>query len=596
MRSSILPAGLMLFLLLCLAGCGGDSPETASTEGGGDGAMDPGGPDGDMGMDPGMEGGMEDPGMEEGMDDTGMGDPGMEDPGMAEDYMEEGMDDTGMGDPGMEDPGMAEDYMEEGMDDTGMGDPGMEDPGMAEDYMEEGMDDTGMGDPGMEDPGMAEDYMEEGMGDPGMGDPGMGGGRTQGSQPKTFAEMAQQAFGQGRDNDAFKYLFAHAVTADDASARGLLAKMGWIGPLKRPGLALRWGIGIEFNSKGYDGDKLYPIGSTQKVQARERGGFGQGRGRDNAGDDMMQGGGDMMQGGGDMMQGGGGQGADGQLEKYTGELGQMAVDGLRERVARGDFGLVLKEAGSAGTSNRGRGGMDPGMEGGMDPGMEGGMDPGMEGGMEEGMGGRGGGRSGRSRGRGAMGPAQQLVPGVVLVGLAPAKDLLKMAEQAGVDVLCVFNVSVSQIRRTGQVSNNVKIQLYNLADGKKTFETDVVNNLAVQNARANENSRGGDPVDKELEKLFQEIDTNWRLGAIPTSLQPEHALGRVGELLKETHQNPLSVLAEIRMYQTRGLLQDSHLLLAYQRMTNDHSGTALATGTEEERKQVIEPWLPVRGG
>jgi len=215
------------------------------------------------------------------------------------------------------------------------------------------------------------------------------------------------------------------------------------------------------------------------------------------------------------------------------------------------------------------------------------------------MGGRGGGRFGRSRGAGlggAMGPAQQLVPGVVLVGLAPARDLVKMAEQAGVDVLCVFNVSVSFIPRKGLVSNSVKMQLYTVADGKKTFEADPVNNLAVQSARANENIRGGDPVDKELEKLFREIDTNWRLGAIPTSLQPEHALGRVGELLKESHQNPLSVLAEIRMYNTRGLLQDAHLLLAYQRKTSDHSGTALATGTEEERKQVIEPWLPIRGG
>ena len=601
MRSSILPAGLMLFLLLCLAGCGGDSPETASTEGGGD-SMDSGGPDGDMGMDDGGAGideGM-DPGME-GMDESM--DPGMEgmdesmDPGM------EGMDESM--DPGME--GMDE-SMDESMDETM--DPGMEgmdesagehdeadmdegmDPGMEENY-DERMMDPGT-DEGMDPGGMEENY-DEGMMDPGTDEggrgsrSGRGGGRTQGSQPKTFPEMAQQAFGQGRDNDAFQYLFAHAVTADDASARGLLAKMGWIGPLKRPGLAVRWGIGIEFNSQGYRGDKLYPIGSTQKVQARQRGGFGRDRG--DTGGGMEDGGGFGGDDAGGGMRSGGGQGGNAQLEKYTGELGQEAVDGLGERIARGDFGMVLKEAGSAGMRRQGGGGMGYGQPDDMGGGQES-----FEGDMGDPL---GGGRARGSRGagaRGAMGPAQQLVPGVVLVGLAPAKDLVKTAERAGVDVLCVFNVTVKPIARTGQVSNNVKIQLYNVAEGKKTFESDVVNNLAVQNARANENSRGGDPVEKELEKLFREIDTNWRLGAIPTSLQPEHALGRVGELLKETHQNPLPVLAEIRMYQTRGLLENSHLLLAYQRMTNDHSGTALATGTEEERKQVIEPWLPVRGG
>jgi hypothetical protein len=171
-----------------------------------------------------------------------------------------------------------------------------------------------------------------------------------------------------------------------------------------------------------------------------------------------------------------------------------------------------------------------------------------------------------------------------------------MAGQGGMDVLCVFNITVSVIRRTGQVSNNARIRLYNVTEDKETFETDMLNNLAVQNERANENRRGEDSVDKELQKLFQEIDTHWRLGVLPTSLQSEHVLGRVGDLLKETHQNPLPVLAEIRMYHTRGLLEDNHLLLAYQRKTNDHSGNMLATGTEEERKQVVEPWLPARTG
>jgi len=339
---------------------------------------------------------------------------------------------------------------------------------------------------------------------------------TSGNEKKTFAESAAMAFNHGRDAEAFQFLFAHAVTVDDRSARELLGKMGWVTPAQRPGLAVRWGIGIEFNNKGYSGTDLFPIGATQQM-ATTRGG-----------------------------------GPQAQLERFTGELGRRVVEGLRERIERGDFGLVLKEAGA-------------GYNAGMPRGMRGG------GGMQNG------------------GNTGQLSPGVTLIGEGSAKDLVKMAEQAGIDVLFVFKVTVSPVRQTNQVSNKTEIQLYNVADPKKPFETGELANLLVQAKRAS--GRGSDPVDELMEKLFKEIDQKWRLAALP-ALQPEQVLGRIAALLEQSHQNPLPVLAEIRMYHTRRLLQDDHLLIAYQRKTNEQTGSVLATGTEENRKQAIKPWLP----
>ena len=85
-------------------------------------------------------------------------------------------------------------------------------------------------------------------------------------------------------------------------------------------------------------------------------------------------------------------------------------------------------------------------------------------------------------------------------------------------------------------------------------------------------------------------------------LRPENAAKRFefvgGEIVHVVSnsfasETAANILAEIRMYHTRGLLQDDHFLLAYQRkLNNDQLGTALATGTEEERKQVIAEWLP----
>ena len=99
-----------------------------------------------------------------------------------------------------------------------------------------------------------------------------------------------------------------------------------------------------------------------------------------------------------------------------------------------------------------------------------------------------------------------------------------------------------------------------------------------------------DPVDKELEALFKFVDANWHLGPLPAGLQAEHVLNRLRTLLAESHENPLPVLAEARMYQTRGLLQDSHYpggLSKAARRTRRHTiGHGLGRGKTGHRRQM----------
>jgi len=380
--------------------------------------------------------------------------------------------------------------------------------------------------------------------------------------PKTFAGMAQQAFQQGRDADAFSYLFAHAVTAPDADAKKLLDKMGWINALKQPRLAIRWGIGVDYSPpSGYTGS-VFPIGTSQNMPAasgsrgRGKGGGGRGKGGGGGKGGGQGGGGGGKgggqgggKGGGQGMGGRGGTGANEDLQKYTGELGQKLMDQLGTRQERGDFGAVLTTSGAGG----------------------------------------------RQSGSGARsGNGGQLLPGIVLVGTAPAKDLLALARKADVDVLVAFDVSVSPNRQTGQVINITKIQVYNVANGKREYQTEPLNNIRVQVERATGNSRKADLVDKEIEDLVKHIDANWQLVELPTSIRAEHVIERIRTLISECGDHPLPELAEIRMYQTRGLLADRHLVLAYQKILGDKLGTMLATGEQEARKQAIEEWLPAQ--
>ncbi len=166
-----------------------------------------------------------------------------------------------------------------------------------------------------------------------------GAGTPQGQQPPkplTFADKADLAFRQGREKDGLQYLFAHALTGDDAAAKEVLGKMGWIGPLKKPALAVRWGIAIEYTvQKGYTGN-AYPVGTTQNVGAKGAAGAAPGGQPGGIGD-------------GGFPSGGGGAGGQGSavLQQLTGELGQKVLQQLQQRIAKGDFGQVLALAGKA---------------------------------------------------------------------------------------------------------------------------------------------------------------------------------------------------------------------------------------------------------
>jgi hypothetical protein len=194
------------------------------------------------------------------------------------------------------------------------------------------------------------------------------------------------------------------------------------------------------------------------------------------------------------------------------------------------------------------------------------------------------------------GGAVAMSTGIVFLGLGTSKDLRKKAEGAQVDVLCVFKVVVTANVKANLIKNENTIFLYSPAQTKELYDSAPLNNIQVQIARA-EQKGDTDLVDAVVTKLFETIDSKYKLGDLPPAKQtPEAVLDRLRTLIGATHENPLPVLAEARMYHTRGLLQDSHLTIAYQKiLAVDQLGTQLATGSEEEKKKVIEKWLPKEG-
>jgi hypothetical protein len=487
-----------------------------------------------------------------------------------------------------------------------------EEYGSEEDYgdgYEEEMDMTEEEEYGSEEE-YGDGYGEE-MGseeDGGYGEEGYGPGRTRTGEPAkplTLQEMAEAAFQQGKDREAFQFLYGHALTADDQVATELLGKMGLLTPAKRPALAVRWGVGVALT--GPPALNPFPIGTKQnQVGAPRAGARGGGGGDLTMGEPQMgqprvgqpemglaEGprpfGEDGAPAGGAAAVVGGGP-IDPTLLKLTGELGQRFVDGLRQRIAQGDFGQVLIVTGASRSRSRG-GGYGGGSGYGDEESGYGGDEEGYGGYGEEGGYGGGMGRPGASRGGNQQKGPSQLAPGAVMLGVGSnIKDLRTVAAAYELDVLCVFNVDLKPNTRLGTTINETSIEIHNMADPKeRPFQSKTkLNNIAVQVARQ---TGKPDSVDKLMDEVFEHVDSTWKLSPMP-ALNEEAVLNRLRPVITEPQENPLPILAEIRMYKTRDLLKDEFFIAAYKSVLGDQQAVLLATGTEDQKKEAISQWLP----
>lgn len=196
--------------------------------------------------------------------------------------------------------------------------------------------------------------------------------------------------------------------------------------------------------------------------------------------------------------------------------------------------------------------------------------------------------SGTGSGADAQGP-RSVLPGVTLIAIGNARELVTKAKEAGVDVLCVFRISIKLNPRVNLVTNETSLAIYEVGTGKETFSTRPLNNILVQRNRAEGKP---DDVDTTLKALFEHVDQNWRLGPLP-QLTPEQVLTRLRSLIREpSGDDPLAALTEVRLYHSRGLLQDDNLTIAYQQLLGDDQvASTLLTGTEEERQAIVDDWV-----
>lgn len=442
-----------------------------------------------------------------------------------------------------------------------------------------------------------------------------------------FKGDAQRAFRAGDELAAMRYLYAYALTSEEG-ANELLPTMGWVGALKRPSLAVRYGLGIDFTGPSNLTD-FKPIGSTQQMPSRNdrrRGNGADGGGAPGGpvGPDMAGPGGPAGFGGLEGMAGmGGAAGAiaaaatNPELAKFAGDFGTQLLSVFVTRSQQGSFGKVLQDAGRFRTAGLGGGAMGGGAMGGA-AGMggpagyaaAGAIAGGSEGSAEAGMlgmpgvpGGPGGSAPAGPGGYPGVGAADaiaavtgglNLAPGLTFVGIGSRKQLQQKAQEKGLDVLVVLEVTVKQNPRMNVVTNDSQVTMYDARKGTRLAGTKPLNNIAVQVKRAEKKDDG---IQAEIDGFVNYLDNNLIIADMPAVLndtekaQPIIA-SRVTALAASQPENPLETLVEIHFWKQRGLIDDATRLSAFTQLAGEETAQSLSSGTEEERKLAVEKWLP----
>ena len=245
--------------------------------------------------------------------------------------------------------------------------------------------------------------------------------------------------------------------------------------------------------------------------------------------------------------------------------------------------------------NRQPAGGRPGLPGG-DPGLPGGLPgdaPGLPGGLPgdelypgamPGMGSAAGRRTG-------------LPPGLTVLGEGTSDELLEEASEQGIDVLVLFDADVEQNRKTNLVINKTRIEVWDVRRREQIIRTSALNNVRVQIERAEaEYGDDEDPVDTLLEELFAQLesassedsDKSLKVREFPEGVRPEHVQGRITQILADEGVETLPMLAEIKFYHSRDLIDDSTLTKCFQQVLGKEDGAKLAQGEEDERVEIVK--------
>jgi hypothetical protein len=185
------------------------------------------------------------------------------------------------------------------------------------------------------------------------------------------------------------------------------------------------------------------------------------------------------------------------------------------------------------------------------------------------------------------------IPAVVYLGEgASSNDLLPMARADGLDLLIHFDVVLKEGRaiqgRAAEVQNISRCRLIQVDTGKTIVTSKGMDNReAAQLAAA---GRSGEKayVEDQLASLLAVVDQKVKATELPP-LTAEVARKRVASLMQRTATPSLRTLAEVRLFQALGLIDDAEVEIAFE-IIGGPEALMILHGPQKEKLAMVRKW------
>ncbi len=179
------------------------------------------------------------------------------------------------------------------------------------------------------------------------------------------------------------------------------------------------------------------------------------------------------------------------------------------------------------------------------------------------------------------------VPGIVYVGEGRSDETLVKAKEEGIDLLLHFDI-LARKGRGDEVKHTSRCRIFQVSTGKSIVVSKAIDSDdAFQLTRTGRGSNS-DYVAEQLSTMWSLVDREMTVVAMP-QLTSDMAKKRVGSLVTSLPKRPLEALAEIRSYESAGLLSPEDVTLAFDLIAGEDAMKCLFAPIEE-RRQIIRDW------
>ena len=180
--------------------------------------------------------------------------------------------------------------------------------------------------------------------------------------------------------------------------------------------------------------------------------------------------------------------------------------------------------------------------------------------------------------------------GLVYIGSSESlADLTKRANEQHYDALIVFEVDASMIIANRSIKNDCRIRAINLKAAKdakdKAFTSSSLNNRDIAMDKNPETK-----IENAVEGFMQKLFEGYALDDLPNIPAESVKKKRLPALAADTSRTALDRLAEVQLYYSKGLIDETLKVDAFGAIAGP-DGQTLATGTVDEKLPILEKMI-----